>query len=155
MTIWCMRIACWILTATNTHSEYVILAVFPLQQRLHECASMLRDTYIASPFIPSKAPTPILRPTQPPIPRMLGAHSLDIKLLGQASNNSRPFQCRAEIKNMCSYTSIPPYVFLSWCFINDCELYLESGGAYCFKGLIKISVTFSSLFNSRGTACMA
>jgi hypothetical protein len=134
MTIWRTRIACWILIATKTHSEYIILATFPLQQWLHECASMLRDTYIASPFILSKEPTPILRPTQPHIPRMLGADSLEVNLLGQASNNPRPFQSRAEIKNMCSYTSIPPYVFLSWCFFNNCELYLESGGAYCFKG---------------------
>jgi len=28
MTVWHMRIACWILTATNTHSEYVILIAF-------------------------------------------------------------------------------------------------------------------------------
>jgi len=31
---------------TNTHSEYVILIAFPLQQWLHERASMLRYTYI-------------------------------------------------------------------------------------------------------------
>jgi hypothetical protein len=31
----------------KTHSEYVILTVFPLQQWLHERASMLRYTYIA------------------------------------------------------------------------------------------------------------
>jgi hypothetical protein len=48
MTIWRMRIACWIPKATNTHSEYVILTVFPLQQWLYERASMLRNTYIAS-----------------------------------------------------------------------------------------------------------
>jgi hypothetical protein len=46
MTIWCIRIACWIPKATNTLSEYVILIAFPLQQRLHERASMLRYTYI-------------------------------------------------------------------------------------------------------------
>ena len=46
MTIWCMRIACWIPKVTNTHSEYVILIAFPLQQWLHERASMLRYTYI-------------------------------------------------------------------------------------------------------------
>ena len=40
------RIACWIPKATNTHSEYVILIAFPLQQRLHERASVLRYTYI-------------------------------------------------------------------------------------------------------------
>jgi len=32
MTIWRMRIACWLPKATNTHSEYIILIVFPLQQ---------------------------------------------------------------------------------------------------------------------------
>jgi hypothetical protein len=42
MTTWRMRIACWIPKATNTHSEYVILIVSPLQQWLHEGASMLR-----------------------------------------------------------------------------------------------------------------
>jgi len=28
----CMRIACWILKATNTHSQYVILIAFPQLQ---------------------------------------------------------------------------------------------------------------------------
>ena len=32
MTIWCMRIACWITTATNTHSENVRLIAFLRQQ---------------------------------------------------------------------------------------------------------------------------
>jgi hypothetical protein len=43
MTIWHMRIASGILKATNTYSEYVILIAFPLQQRLHERNTMLRD----------------------------------------------------------------------------------------------------------------
>ena len=46
MTIWRMRIACWIPKVTNTHSEYVILIDFPLQQRMHERSSMLRYMYI-------------------------------------------------------------------------------------------------------------
>ena len=33
---WRMRIACWIPKATNTHSEYVLLIDFPLQQWLRE-----------------------------------------------------------------------------------------------------------------------
>ena len=41
MTIWRTRIACWITKATNTHSQYVILIVYPLQKWLHERASML------------------------------------------------------------------------------------------------------------------
>ena len=38
----CMRFACWITKATDTHSEYVILLTFPQQQWLHERFSMLR-----------------------------------------------------------------------------------------------------------------
>jgi hypothetical protein len=44
MTIWRMRIACWVTKATNTHSEYVILIAFLLQQWLRERASMIRYT---------------------------------------------------------------------------------------------------------------
>jgi len=49
MTIWRMRIACWITESTdgNTNSEYVILIAFPPQERFHERALMLRYTNIA------------------------------------------------------------------------------------------------------------
>ena len=46
LTLWRMRILCWISKATNTHSENVILIDFPVQQWLHERASMLRYSYI-------------------------------------------------------------------------------------------------------------
>jgi len=36
--IWRVRIACWIPKATNTHSEYVTLIAFRLQEWLHEGA---------------------------------------------------------------------------------------------------------------------
>jgi len=42
-----MLFVCWITKATNTHSEFVILIAFPLQQWLHECASILHYTCIA------------------------------------------------------------------------------------------------------------
>ena len=42
MTIWRMRIACWINMATDTHSDYVILIAFPRQRWLDESVSMLR-----------------------------------------------------------------------------------------------------------------
>jgi hypothetical protein len=47
MTIWRMRIACWMPNATNTLSEYVTIIAFPQQQWLHERASVLRYTCIA------------------------------------------------------------------------------------------------------------
>ena len=41
MTIWLMRIACWVPKAANTHSEYVTPIAFPLQQWLSQYASSL------------------------------------------------------------------------------------------------------------------
>jgi hypothetical protein len=46
ITIRRMCIEYWITKPTNTHSEYVILIAFPLQQFLHERSSMIRYTYI-------------------------------------------------------------------------------------------------------------
>ena len=46
MTIWRIRIACWITKATNKQTVCVILIAFPLQQWLQERASILRYTYI-------------------------------------------------------------------------------------------------------------
>ena len=42
-----MRFACWIIKATDTHSEYVMHIDFPRQQWLRECTSMLRYTNTA------------------------------------------------------------------------------------------------------------
>jgi len=50
MTMWRMRIACWLPNATNTHSEHVIPIAFPLQQRVHERASMSSYMYITCFF---------------------------------------------------------------------------------------------------------
>ena len=47
MTIWRMSLVSWIIKATNTQSEYAILTAFPVQQWLHERATVLRYTYIA------------------------------------------------------------------------------------------------------------
>jgi len=47
MAIWRMRIACCIPRATNTHSDYVTLTAFSLQQCLHKRVSILRFMYIA------------------------------------------------------------------------------------------------------------
>ena len=45
-----MRFACWINKATDEHSEYLILTACPLQQWVHERASMSVYTYVASLF---------------------------------------------------------------------------------------------------------
>jgi len=44
MTIWRMRIACWLPKVTNTHTGCVVLFAFLLQQWFRERASMLRYT---------------------------------------------------------------------------------------------------------------
>ena len=46
MTVWCMRVACWIPKATNTHSKYVIIIAFTLQQWLHEHISMCNTSFV-------------------------------------------------------------------------------------------------------------
>jgi len=51
ITIWLMRIACWMPKDKNTHSEYIILIAFPLEQWLHERDFMLPCTYIACIFV--------------------------------------------------------------------------------------------------------
>jgi hypothetical protein len=51
MTIWLMCIACWMRKSTNTHSEYIILVDFTLQQWLHEHSPLLHSMYIACPVM--------------------------------------------------------------------------------------------------------
>jgi hypothetical protein len=48
MTMWHMHIACWIPRAANTHSGCEILNAISQQRWLHEHASVLHYTYIAS-----------------------------------------------------------------------------------------------------------
>ena len=51
MTVWHIRIACWLTKATNTHThthtQNMCNTSFPLQQWLHERVSVLRYTYTA------------------------------------------------------------------------------------------------------------
>jgi hypothetical protein len=54
MSIRRMRIACWIITATDTHSEYVIIIAFPQQQWVCELPSIVCYTYIACLSITEK-----------------------------------------------------------------------------------------------------
>jgi hypothetical protein len=64
MTIWRVRIACWIPKATNTHSQYVILIAFPLKQWVTEPVSVrLYFTYIAYLLFISVDDEMFLRPS--------------------------------------------------------------------------------------------
>ena len=44
MTIWRMRIACWVPKTTDAHTGCVTLIAVPLQRSLHERVLMLRYT---------------------------------------------------------------------------------------------------------------
>ena len=46
-TTWRVYVVCCLPKATDTPSEYIIFAAFPLQQWLHKSALMLHYTYIA------------------------------------------------------------------------------------------------------------
>jgi len=103
MTIRRMRIACWIPKATGTHSEYVILTDYQLQQWLHLRTSLLRYTYIARP---------------PPLPLSIWFHSSRSFLLrwwhGSFPRVKQPRRdadnsllSGAEVKNEWSCASIP------------------------------------------------
>jgi hypothetical protein len=50
LTIWGMRIPCWIIKAVNINSEFVTLVAFPQEQWLHERASIVRLTYNPSRY---------------------------------------------------------------------------------------------------------
>jgi hypothetical protein len=47
---------------------------------------------------------------------MLGALSLGVKWLGHEADHS-PLSS-AKVKNVCSYTSSPPYVFMMWSLVK-------------------------------------
>jgi hypothetical protein len=62
-----------------------------------------------------------LGPTQPPIQRVPGTLSLGVKRADREADNSPPSS--AEIKNMWSYTSIPPNIFMSWCLVKHMDIF--------------------------------
>ena len=55
LEIWHKPIACWMIKATDTHSEYVILITFPRRQWLRERVSVIHYTYIAFLVLSSKS----------------------------------------------------------------------------------------------------
>jgi hypothetical protein len=54
--------------------------------------------------------------TQPPIEWVPGVLSLGVKRPGREADHSPPPS--AEVKNACSYISIPPYVLMAWCLVK-------------------------------------
>jgi len=54
--------------------------------------------------------------TQPPIQWVPGALSLSVRLPGCEADYSPA--SNAKVKNTCSYTSTPQYVFMVWCSVK-------------------------------------
>jgi hypothetical protein len=55
-------------------------------------------------------------PTQPPTQHVTGALFLAVKQLVCEGDHSPP--SGAEVKNVWSYNSTPPYIFKAWCLIK-------------------------------------
>jgi hypothetical protein len=66
-----------------------------------------------------------LGPTQPPIQWVPGALSLGVKRPGRRADHSPP--SIAEVKNACSYTSTPQYVFMAWCLVKHRDNFTFTG----------------------------
>ena len=104
VAIWRMRVACWVPKVTNTHSQYVILIAFPLQQWLSERVTMLHYTYIGCLVInPLKAElNPICH-----LLALIGAHHI-LHVGGLRVNHDRNSinkQCRWILINADSSSS--------------------------------------------------
>jgi hypothetical protein len=71
-----------------------------------------KDTFFLFPV----ASRQVMRPTQPPIQRVLEAVSPGVKPPGYEAHYSLP-SC-AEFKNDGAIPSLPPYVFMARCLVN-------------------------------------
>jgi len=71
-------------------------------------------------FFFSTASRPALRPTQPPIQRVLGTLTPGVKRSGRDVNYSHPSS--AEVKNAWSCTSSPQYVFMALCVVKHSDI---------------------------------
>jgi hypothetical protein len=67
-------------------------------------------------FLLPIASKPAVRPTQPPIQWVLGTLVPRVKQPGHEDDHSS--SSSAKVKNMWSYISTPPYVFMMWSLIN-------------------------------------
>jgi len=51
-----------------------------------------------------------------------GSPALGIKWLGSEADHSPPSS--TAVKNACSYTSTPPYIFTAWCLVRQRENFI-------------------------------
>ena len=99
MTIQGMSIACCVTKSTNTHSKYIIIISFPLQQLLHERALILRYTYIACPVSLTCTPLKVFHQNSTPsqLSLMHSWTSLLVKIF---------FRCLVSTLGLCPQMSV-------------------------------------------------
>jgi hypothetical protein len=68
-------------------------------------------------FLFATAYRPALGPTQPPIQGVLGLFSRGI-IKWPGSEGDHSSESSAEVKNVWSYTSTHPYIFMAWCLVK-------------------------------------
>ena len=84
-----MRIACWIRKATDTHSEYIILIAFPLQQWLGKRACVTMYIHCLSCYPPNVSnASPILIPRFAHTSKLLFAEEYKQEYLGRQIRNT-------------------------------------------------------------------
>jgi hypothetical protein len=74
---------------------------------------------------------PPLGPTQPPSQLVLGYISYRVKWQGREGDHSPPTS--AEVKKAWMHTSIPPYVFMTYCLIKYMTNSFYSLQDHCFR----------------------
>jgi len=85
----------------------------PSTAEVKECVELYRR----SPYIPSWSGAHLgMGPTQPPLQWVQRVLTAGVKRPGRAASHSPPSS--AEVKNLWSYTSTPPYAFTAWCLFK-------------------------------------
>jgi len=98
MTIWRMRIACWITTNTDTHSEYVIFIVFPLQQWLQSRSSCYVTPTLSLLF---STMTVVRKTTKFCKSERFVLHNYRVSLLQRCTNQCTYLKSQSALINTC------------------------------------------------------
>jgi hypothetical protein len=119
MTIWRMRIACWLPKATDTHSEDAIVIVFPSRQC--DTGSIIAPQCYIIRTLPVcyEATSPLQNPQtcQPPAAQVLGFLSYRVDWRGHFTS----FYCTKLLDDLF-HTSVP---------FTSVEVTNELSGVYC------------------------
>jgi len=113
-----VSIVCWIPKASNIHIGCVILIAFPLQQWLHERASVLRYTYIVC-LVFSLALQLKISPRPPRCLKILNHTQLDIDTHRRTPQNELSAPSRGRYLHNTQHTQETNICTLSWIRSSD------------------------------------